>query len=73
LVDATRELRGELHRVASLTMQAGAGSRETCIPAEVQIAFLKEAFPRHYPACAARFVAGDLAAFQRCWGEGKSR
>lgn len=71
LVDVTRTLRGELHRFASLTVQAVAGSREGCIPAEVQIAFLKEAFPRHYPNCAKRFDAGDLAAFQRCWGAGR--
>ncbi len=62
LVDVTGRLRGELHRFARV---------RGCVAPAVQVRFLLEAFPRHYPNCARRFMAGDLGAFQRCWGEGR--
>lgn len=70
LVDVTGILRGELHRFAS-DPDVGNRSLTSCVPAAVQIAWLAQAFPRHYPTCAARFAAGDLAAFDRCWGKGR--
>lgn len=74
LFGVSRTLRGELRRYSlSKRTQAVAGSRKDCIPAEVQVAYLAEAFPRHYPACAKRFAQGDLTAFRRCWGEGRGR
>lgn len=84
LVGVTGNLRGELHRFA--IGQAGAsraGSEQSrssahansmsCIPAQVQIAYLAWAFPLHYPNCAARFAQGDLSALDRCWGKGRGR
>lgn len=53
--------------------EAVAGSRKVCIPAQVQLAFLKEAFAQHYPACFKRFEGGDMEAVDRCWGKGHSR
>jgi hypothetical protein len=44
-----------------------------CVSAERQIDFLAREWPRLYPACAARFAAGDLRAFKRCWGRGGQR
>ena len=79
LVDATGTLRGELHRFATTPGEPTRTPRSqpiapgSCVPAEVQLAFLKEAFARHYPACSAMFDAGDLGALQRCWGDGRSR
>ena len=76
LVDVTGTLRGELRRFATgfgMQSRAPAHPSVSCVPAEVQIAFLAYAFPLHYPECAARFEAGDLSAFQRCWGEGRGR
>lgn len=66
LGDLTGKLRGELHRFARVP-------RNRCVPAELQVAFLAHAFPKHYPVCARKFTAGDLGALQRCWGEGRSR
>lgn len=79
LVDATRGLRRELHRYAagiasgpvSAVRRAERPNAGSCVPPEIQIAFLKEAFPRHYPRAAARFAAGDLSAFQSAWGNGR--
>ncbi len=64
LFGVTRQLRRELHR------EAGTGG---CVPPEQQVQFLARAWPEHYPQCSARFAAGDLAAFQRCWGLGFGR
>jgi hypothetical protein len=66
LVDATGALRRELHEFSGLPAT-------TCVPAADQVRYLAVAFPRHYPKCALRFAAGDLAAFRRCWGWGRSR
>ena len=44
-----------------------------CVPAPVQIAFLVREWPLSYPECSARFAAGDLRAFKRCWGLGHRR
>lgn len=77
LVDATGILRGELHRFATVpgepvarapTPRAISGA---CVPAKDQLAFLKDAFARHYPECSILFDRGDLGALQRCWGNGR--
>jgi len=62
LFGLTRELRRSMH--------AEAGTRG-CVSAEDQVRFITHAFPEHYPNCAARFVAGDLRAFRRCFGLGE--
>ena len=41
-----------------------------CISAARQIAWLAKTWPKIYPVCRAKFGAGDLAAFDRCWGRG---
>lgn len=41
-----------------------------CISVERQIAWLAVNWPKLYPECRAKFDAGDLTAFQRCWGDG---
>ena len=78
IVDVVGNLRGDLHRFATTPGDRIAGPppqapHNACIPAEVQLRFLKEAFPLHYPACAAKFAAGDLGALERCWGRGHSQ
>jgi hypothetical protein len=44
-----------------------------CVSPEAQVAFLARHWPALYPECAARFDAGDLGAFRRCWGRGHRR
>jgi hypothetical protein len=62
LFGLTQGLRRDLHR------EAGTAG---CIAPELQVRFLAHAWPSHYPACAARFAAGDLRAFRRCFGLGE--
>jgi hypothetical protein len=61
LFGLTRDLRRDLHA------QAGTNG---CIAAEQQVAFVARAWTTYYPHCAARFAAGDLRAFARCFGLG---
>lgn len=76
LLGVTQRLRWELHEFAGaadldhLTFDVPRGA---CVSASMQAAYLAQAFPRHYPVCAAEFARGDLGAFKRCWGEGHSR
>jgi hypothetical protein len=62
LFGLTRELRRQLHREAGT---------QGCVAADKQVAFVAHAWPRYYPNCAARFAAGDLPAFRRCFGLGE--
>jgi hypothetical protein len=62
LFGLTRQLRRELH--------AEAGTNG-CVPAAAQVSFVAHAWPEYYPRCAARFAAGDLRAFRRCFGLGE--
>jgi len=62
LFGLTQELRRSLHEEA--------GTRD-CVPPELQVRFLVHAWPEHYPNCAARFAAGDLRVFRRCFGLGE--
>jgi hypothetical protein len=74
LVDVTANLRGELHRFAAASaIDPRARPDSSCVPAEAQLAYLRAAFPKHYPQCAAQFDKGDLGALQRCWGDGHGR
>ena len=63
LVGVAGEMRRAYHR------DLGPG----CQSAERQVMWLAREWPRRYPFCAARFAAGDLSAWQRCWGEGRGR
>jgi hypothetical protein len=62
LFGLTRQLRRDLHR------EAGTSG---CVSAEQQVAFVARVWPQYYPNCAARFAAGDLRAFRRCFGLGE--
>jgi len=64
LFGLTRELRSALH--------AEAGTKG-CVAADRQVAFVARAWPVYYPHCAARFAAGELRLFSKCFGldEGK--
>jgi hypothetical protein len=62
LFGLTQQLRRDLHR------QAGTPG---CVPAEQQVSFVARVWPQYYPHCAARFAAGDLRAFRRCFGLGE--
>jgi hypothetical protein len=62
LFGLTQQLRRDLHR------EAGTPG---CVPPAAQVQFIAHAWPEHYPRCAARFAAGDLNAFQRCFGLGE--
>jgi hypothetical protein len=62
LFGLTQQLRRALH--------ATAGTRG-CVPPETQVAFVAQVWPEYYPHCAARFAAGDLQAFRRCFGLGE--
>jgi hypothetical protein len=62
LFGLTRQLRRDLHR------QAGT---QGCVPAQQQVQFVAHVWPQYYPRCAARFAAGDLRAFSRCFGLGE--
>jgi len=62
LFGLTQQLRRDLHR------EAGTNG---CVPAEQQVAFVARVWPHYYPRCAARFAAGDLRAFRRCFGLGE--
>ena len=62
LFGLTRQLRRDLHREAGT---------QGCVPAVQQVAFVARAWPHYYPHCAARFAAGDLPAFRRCFGLGE--
>jgi hypothetical protein len=61
LFGLTQQLRRDLHR------EAGTPG---CVPPEVQVSFVARVWPQYYPHCAARFAAGDLRAFSRCFGLG---
>jgi len=62
LFGLTRQLRRDLHREAGT---------QGCVAPDAQVAFIAQAWPRYYPHCAARFAAGDLHAFRRCFGLGE--
>lgn len=62
LFGLTQQLRRDLHR------EAGTPG---CVPAEEQVNFVARVWPQIYPRCAARFAAGDLRAFSRCFGLGE--
>ena len=62
LFGLTQELRRALHREAGT---------QGCVPAAQQVAFVARVWPEYYPHCAARFAAGDLPAFRRCFGLGE--
>src|SRR5580700_5063649 len=62
LFGLTRQLRRDLHR------EAGTYG---CVSAEQQVQFVARVWPQYYPNCAARFAAGDLRAFRRCFGLGE--
>ena len=62
LFGLTRSLRRSLHAEARTS---------GCVAPETQVQFVVHAFPEHYPHCAARFDAGDLRAFRRCFGLGE--
>src|ERR1700691_3539147 len=62
LFGLTQQLRRDLHR------EAGTNG---CVSPEQQVQFVARAWPHGYPNCAARFAAGDLRAFRRCFGLGE--
>ncbi|HWD59016.1 MAG TPA: hypothetical protein VG308_12085 [Stellaceae bacterium] len=62
LFGLTQDLRRGLHREA--------GTRG-CVAPEQQVAYVARVWPELYPHCAARFAAGDLRAFRRCFGLGE--
>ncbi|HTW51727.1 MAG TPA: hypothetical protein VME45_07520 [Stellaceae bacterium] len=62
LFGLTRELRRDLH--------VEAGTRG-CVSPQEQVAYVARVWPQYYPHCAARFAAGDLRAFRRCFGLGE--
>jgi hypothetical protein len=62
LFGLTQQLRRDLHR------EAGTSG---CVPPERQVQFVARVWPQYYPHCAARFAAGDLHAFRRCFGLGE--
>jgi hypothetical protein len=62
LFGLTRQLRRDLHR------EAGTAG---CVPAAAQVGFVARVWPQYYPHCAARFAAGDLRAFRKCFGLGE--
>ena len=64
LIGVAGKMRRKLHDYARMS---------GCVPAQVQIAFLAHEWPQLYPACSAKFRAGDLPAFRRCWGRGHQR
>lgn len=68
LFDVAGELRRDFHREEWPAQFAGIPG---CIAPERQVAFLV----RHWRdrPCRARFDAGDLSAFRRCWGLGRQR
>lgn len=61
LFGLTQRLRRDLHR------EAGTPG---CVPATQQVSFVARVWPQYYPRCAARFAAGELHAFRRCFGLG---
>ena len=62
LFGLTRKLRRDLHREAGT---------EGCVSPKQQVSFVARVWPIYYPHCAARFAAGDLPAFRRCFGLGE--
>jgi hypothetical protein len=44
-----------------------------CASIPRQIEWLAHNWPKLYPKCREKFDAGDLKAFDRCWGRGASR
>jgi len=62
LFGLTQELRRSMH--------AEAGTKG-CVSAEGQVQFLAHAWPEHYPNCAAKFDAGNLRVFKKCFGLGE--
>jgi hypothetical protein len=62
LFGLTRQLRRGLHREAGT---------QGCVPAVQQVQFVARVWREYYPHCAARFAAGDLRAFRRCFGLGE--
>jgi hypothetical protein len=62
LFGLTQQLRRDLHE------EAGTNG---CVAPAMQVAFVAQAWPKYYPRCAARFAAGDLRAFQKCFGLGE--
>jgi len=62
LFGLTQQLRRDLHSEAGT---------KGCVPAERQVEFVARVWPQYYPHCAARFAAGDLRAFRRCFGLGE--
>ena len=62
LFGLTQDLRRQLHREAGT---------KGCVAPEAQVAFVARVWPQYYPRCAARFAAGDLKAFRRCFGLGE--
>jgi len=62
LFGLTQQLRRALHEEAGT---------QGCVAPEVQVSFVARAWPEHYPHCAARFSAGDLRAFGKCFGLGE--
>src|SRR5215472_15054442 len=59
LFGLTQQLRRDLHREAGT---------KGCVSAEQQVAYVARVWPQYYPRCAARFAAGDLRAFHKCFG-----
>jgi hypothetical protein len=62
LFGLTQQLRRDLHREAGT---------QGCVSAEQQVAFVARVWPQYYPRCSARFAAGDLRAFRKCFGLGE--
>ena len=62
LFGLTQDLRRELHREAGT---------KGCVSADQQVAYVARVWPEYYPRCAARFAAGDLRAFRKCFGLGE--
>jgi hypothetical protein len=62
LFGLTQQLRRDLHREAGT---------KGCVSAERQVAYVARVWPQYYPRCAARFAAGDLRAFHKCFGLGE--
>lgn len=44
-----------------------------CVDPKRQVEWLAATWPKLYSECRKRFDAGDLNAFQRCWGYGHSK
>lgn len=62
LFGLTKDLRRSMH--------AEAGTRG-CVPPEEQVRFIAHAWPEYYPNCAAKFAAGNLRLFSKCFGLGE--